>query len=279
MRTDIIAALFGASFAAFAAGTYILSSLKRTRTDSQIVNILANLPAWDCGLCGQLDCKSFARILASGTSDSRCVPGGAAVEGRLTATLGKPPYRKKSSKSLAVVACAGDERSVRPVFEYAGYRDCAAAASLYGGPRACGSGCLGYGNCVSACPNDAITVKNGLAVIRPDLCDGCGVCVSSCPTGVIRMLPRRESWYVACSSTAPGRIKEATCSASCTACGICERRSAGGEFTIRNNLASASSAVTGDWAAIASDCPTRVIRTNGSEKKTDTSFETKDGGL
>lgn len=279
MRTDILIAVFGVSFASFAAGSYILSSLKRDRADTLTSQILAGLPAWDCGLCGLQDCKSFARALASGDGDHRCVPGGPAVERRIAGALGRPPYRKKNSKAVAVVACAGDDRSVKPVFEYAGYRDCAAAAGLYGGPRACGTGCLGYGTCVPACPRDAIAVKNGLAVIRPDLCDGCGACVSACPTGVIRMLPRRDAWFVACSSTAPGKVKESSCTASCTACGICQRRSAGGEFSLKNNLAAASATLAGDWAAIAADCPTGVIRTIGSEKKPAGSFESKDGGL
>ncbi len=279
MRTDILFAVFGASFATFAAGSYILASLKRPRVDSLSAGLLSCLPAWDCGLCGQKDCRAFARALAQGPTDCRCLPGGEGVETRLSAVLGRAPYRKRSGKALAVVACAGDSRSVRPSFEYAGFRDCAAAASLYGGPRACGSGCLGYGSCIPSCPNDAITVKNGLAEIRPELCDGCGACVSACPTGVIRMLPRRDAWYVACSSTAPGQVKEDSCPASCTACGACARRSAGSEFTLRNNLAVPSSNVTGNWAAIADDCPTKVIRSQGREKKDGGSYGSKDGGL
>lgn len=279
MRTEILAVVFGASFLSFAAGSYILSTLKRARVDSLMAAALSCLPAWDCGLCGQEDCRSLARALVTGPVDSRCVPGGAAVERRLAAVLGRPPYKKKGGKSLAVIACAGDAKSLRPTFEYAGFRNCAAAAGLYGGPRACGSGCLGFGDCIPVCPNDAISIKNGLAGIRPDLCDGCGVCVSACPTGVIRMLPRKEAWYVACSSTAPGKVKEASCSSSCTACGACERRSAGSEFTLKNNLAVASSNVTGNWASIAEDCPTGVIRWVGTEKKPAGSFGTKGGGL
>ncbi len=267
MRVEILVAIFGAVLFSFAAAAYVLSSLRRPRADSAAVAALACLPAWDCGLCGQEDCKAFARLLAGGPAESRCVPGGEVVEKRLAAALGRAPYRKKGGKSLAVVACAGDSKSIRPVFEYAGYRDCAAAASLYGGPRACGSGCLGYGTCIPSCPTGAISIRNGLAEIRADLCDGCGACVASCPTGVIRLLPRREAWYVACSSTAPGEVKAATCSTSCTACGICERRSAGSEFYLRDNLAAASSTTAGDWTAIAADCPTGVIRNSGSKKR------------
>lgn len=276
---DILFAVFGVSFVFFSAGSYILSSLKRTREDSLTAGLLACLPAWDCGLCGQKDCRAFACALAKGPIDFRCLPGGERVETKLAAALGKAPYRKKSGKALAVIACAGDSRSVRPSFEYAGFRNCSAAASLYGGPRACGSGCLGYGSCIPSCPKGAITIKNGLAEICPELCDGCGACVSACPTSVIRMLSRRDAWYVACSSTAPGNVKENSCSASCTACGACARRSAGSEFTLRNNLAVASSTVTGNWAAIADDCPTKVIRSPGRQKKDGGSFGTKDSGL
>jgi hypothetical protein len=93
------------------------------------------------------------------------------------------------------------------------------------------------------------------------------------------MLPRGDAWYVACSSTAPGKVKEDSCAASCTACGACERRSAGSEFSLKNNLAAASYGSTGNWAAIAEDCPTKVIRNLGAEKKTAGSFGTPGGGL
>ena len=267
MKLDVLLLVFGVSFTSFALGGYLLSKPKRKMDDLLPEALLTKLPAWNCGLCGELDCVSFARKLAEGATEKRCLPGGRVVEKRLSAVLGRPPYKKKAGKSIAVVACAGDASSVRPAYTYAGFKDCEAAALLYGGPRTCGSGCLGFGTCLSSCPNQAISLSGGLARINPELCDGCGLCIPACPTGVIRMLPRRDAWYVACSSTAPGAIKALSCSASCTACGACERRSAGSEFTIKNNLAAASATMTGNWAAIAADCPTGVIRSLEKEKK------------
>jgi Na+-translocating ferredoxin:NAD+ oxidoreductase subunit B len=279
MRTDILLASLGLSFAAFFISAYLVFTAKKRRSDALTESLLAKLPAWDCGLCGEVDCRAFARAVATSTMSGRCLAGGEAVEKRLSFVLGRAPYKKVSGKSVAVVACSGDESLVRPLFRYEGFKDCAAAFSLYGGPRGCGSGCLGYGNCVPVCHNRAISVKKGLASIDSELCDGCGVCLQSCPTGVIRMLPRRDAWYVACSSTATPKVKAESCSAGCTGCGVCERRSAGSEFTVRSNLAVPSNGITGNWAEIAADCPAGVIRSPGNGKKMDRPSGTKDGSL
>lgn len=279
MRTDILLVSLGGFFAVFFLSAYLLSIAKKKRSDPLTESALAALPAWDCGLCGADDCRSFARAVSASATNARCRAGGAAVEKRLSVVLGREPYKRKSVKSVAVVACSGSADKIQPLFRYEGFKDCAAAARLYGGPRSCGSGCLGYGNCVSICPNQAISVTNGLAVVEPELCDGCGACVKSCPTGVIRMLPRRDSWYVACSSTADPEVKAESCSASCNACGVCARQSAGSEFSVRSNLAVPSGGATGNWSEIAADCPTGVIRSVVQEKKAAGSSGTKAGGL
>jgi Na+-translocating ferredoxin:NAD+ oxidoreductase RNF subunit RnfB len=40
--------------------------------------------------------------------------------------------------------------------------------------------CTGCGACVAACPFDAISLREGVAVVDEEACLGCGVCVSQC---------------------------------------------------------------------------------------------------
>ena len=48
--------------------------------------------------------------------------------------------------------------------------------------------CTGCGKCVEVCPEKAITIDGGRAVINGQLCTNCGTCVSICPAGAIREL-------------------------------------------------------------------------------------------
>jgi 4Fe-4S ferredoxin len=69
--------------------------------------------------------------------------------------------------------------------------------------------CTGCGNCVAACPVDAIElftvdpvtnekiyqVQDGQAVsidLKSELCAGCGVCVEACPMDVIKIRVTEE---------------------------------------------------------------------------------------
>jgi electron transfer flavoprotein alpha subunit len=40
--------------------------------------------------------------------------------------------------------------------------------------------CMGCGDCVSACPAEAIQIKNNKAMLDEDNCTECSVCVDSC---------------------------------------------------------------------------------------------------
>lgn len=47
------------------------------------------------------------------------------------------------------------------------------------------SRCTGCGRCVEVCPNGAIRLADGVAVVKTSLCRGCQACLEACPTGAI----------------------------------------------------------------------------------------------
>jgi len=47
--------------------------------------------------------------------------------------------------------------------------------------------CSGCETCVSACPTEAISMKDGVAVVNADDCVECGACVGECPVEAISM--------------------------------------------------------------------------------------------
>jgi len=48
--------------------------------------------------------------------------------------------------------------------------------------------CKGCGTCVKACPNNALSLKNGKAVVDHKLCILCGYCNPACPEFAIRLI-------------------------------------------------------------------------------------------
>ena len=47
--------------------------------------------------------------------------------------------------------------------------------------------CTAYESCVDECPEQAISIKDDLAVIDYEKCTECGSCVETCPVEAITM--------------------------------------------------------------------------------------------
>jgi Na+-translocating ferredoxin:NAD+ oxidoreductase subunit B len=262
-----IASFFGASFLSTA-----WRKLKRTESGTQAIALL--LPGYDCGLCGHTDCRAYAAAIDKERADpALCIPGGSRLETLLRALLSERPGDPRAAAKRAVVRCGGRKDAAVEDFPYDGRPSCRSAVEHYGGPKRCKEGCLGFGSCAAVCPVGAIRVVSGLAVVNPDRCTGCGQCVSSCPTGIIDLIPRGQSWYVACSSRRAPEARARDCSAACSACGDCSGASLHNEFSIVDGLAKENpDAQAGHWEELAEHCPRACIVLAGKEKKRSSPF-------
>ena len=45
--------------------------------------------------------------------------------------------------------------------------------------------CLACGACISVCPQDAISMHAGKALVDRDKCISCAICIKACPVGAI----------------------------------------------------------------------------------------------
>ena len=123
--------------------------------------------------------------------------------------------------TTAVILCSGVSNVAPEESEYQGYQSCMAAKRVFGGPKACKYGCIGLGDCVQACPQNAISICNGLAKIDKEKCNGCGICLEICPQDIIRIYPRSQRVVAACNSKDSPEIRSDFCKVACTACGKC----------------------------------------------------------
>lgn len=126
----------------------------------------------------------------------------------------------KSEVSImrAVVRCSIDRNLSKKRLQYDRMTDCRLFKELYQNEAFCEYGCLGYGTCVSYCPQNAIIIHNGTAVIT-DSCNGCGLCIDQCPQKIIQLVPLEKEYYIQCAAT--GIKANKNCSCGCQDCGLC----------------------------------------------------------
>jgi Na+-translocating ferredoxin:NAD+ oxidoreductase RNF subunit RnfB len=220
MTTLLTALLFAAGLGALLALVIgVAAKAFAIETDSRIETVADMLPGANCGGCGYAGCADLAKAIVEGRADPSVCPV-AAPEGvtRIAEYLGITA--KEKEKVVAVVRCSGSA-SVTVRSPYNGINDCRSAVLVAGGAKGCDYGCIGFASCARACPFDAIEMRDGLAIVHPDLCVGCGKCVETCPKNLIVLVPAAVDVHVYCNSPDKGPVKRKVCKTACIACRKC----------------------------------------------------------
>lgn len=241
-----------------AVGLAVASSVMAVKEDTRFTEIRECLPGANCGACGYTGCDGYAKaLLEPGTKTNLCVPGADAVAAQIAALLGVAA--EDVVEKIAVVQCAGTCEATSVKADYRGIPSCAAAKLFYGGNGSCIFGCMGFGDCVKACPQGAISMQDGIACVNHTACIGCGICAQTCPQKIIEIVPDIIRTEVLCSSYHNGPYTKKVCSSGCIGCHKCEKTCPQGAITVDNFLARI------DWnkctacGACASVCPTGAM--------------------
>ena len=210
--------------------------------DPRIGRVAEVLPQANCGGCGYPGCSGFAEAcVKAGSLDGKLCPvGGQAVMTRVAAILGLEAVA--TEPKVAVVRCNGSCEHRPRMTRYDGVPSCAIAHATYGGETGWTFGCLGCGDCVSACQFGAIRMnpETGLPEVDANACTACGACVKACPRHIIEIRPKGKNErrvYVSCVNKDKGAVTRKACEVGCIGCGKCVKVCPFEAITLTDNLA------------------------------------------
>ena len=196
------------------------------KVDPKIQDIRDALSGGNCGGCGYAGCDAFAAAVAAGEAPvTGCVAGGAEVASKIAEILGVNAASVK--KQVAFLACGGSHECAKEKGVYNGVKSCLAANTAIQGTKLCAFGCIGLGDCVQACPFNALSMTDkGLPLVDKNKCTGCGKCVKTCPKHLFSLIDADTKGAIAlCSNKSDNKVQiRKDCTAGCFKCGMCERK-------------------------------------------------------
>jgi electron transport complex protein RnfB len=202
--------------------------------DPRIDAVMDALPGANCGGCAYIGCGEYAEaVVLEGDKVNKCTVGGESCTEALANIMGVEVGAALPFRPIIHCGAHYDDRLGKS--EYFAEKRCI-GANLVADVQGCTYGCLGFGDCVTACNFDAIHVVNGLATVDYDKCVGCGACGDICPRNIITITPFKAERILAvtCSNKDKGKDITKVCTVGCIGCGACARAS--DLFTIDENL-------------------------------------------
>lgn len=230
------------------------------KDDEKTAAIRDCLPGANCGACGYSGCDGYAKALSDGKASATnlCIPGGDKTAKEIAGILGVAA--EDVVERVAFVACNGTCNAAEKKYDYQGVKKCNAVNLFYNGDRLCTTACLGYGDCVSVCPKDAISIQDGVAVVDSAKCIGCGICARKCPNHIIKMISDTSRVAVKCSNTDKGALTRKYCANGCIGCMKCQKTCPNGAITVVNNLATIDYSLCTGCGECAKACPVKCIQ-------------------
>lgn len=108
--------------------------------------------------------------------------------------------QKNTITEKAVVLCSCEKKFTnKSSLKKTWGQTCNLINSVYGSLNDCRFSCIGLGDCLKVCPQQAIEIKNETAVIN-SLCTGCGKCVEVCPKNIIKLVPITQELVLECNN-------------------------------------------------------------------------------
>lgn len=236
----------------------IASIVMAVPVNQKAEDIRAMLPGANCGACGFSGCDGYAKAMADGEAKpGLCTVGGADVAKQIASYLGVDAASAEPHK--AMVLCFGSNDNTTDKVEYEGIKTCAAAAQVAGSPTSCRFGCIGLGDCANACQYNAISVRNGVAMVITERCVACGMCVKACPKHLISLIPVKKQAVVNCSSQSKGNVTNKVCKVGCIGCMKCEKTCQHDAIHVKNFLASVDPEKCVGCGECVDVCPRHII--------------------
>lgn len=235
-----------------------VSKAFEVKTDERIEQINDVLPQANCGACGYAGCADYAdAIINKNAPTNMCRPGGTKVADAISKITGGAS--EEVIPLTAVLHCSGDCTATGIKYEFTGLKTCSSVKRFYSGNSTCSFGCVGFGDCMSVCEFNAISVRDDIAHIDSDLCMACGKCAQACPNGLISIMPKSFSTLVRCSSQDNGKVTKQNCKNGCIGCMICEKNCPSNAITVTDYHASIDYSKCTDCGLCAQKCPVKVI--------------------